>query len=487
MAAALALLWPAHGLGVLDGIPLDGRVEAVLVGVLFPVLWWFHPGFLQRSATRATIALLCVLKLADATMLGQQGWCGRFTTSAPLFEDALTLQHSWDARADWFRAVPRCSMIVSRPYPSLESFPIWFLNMPVNAGRPPNAAVRMAIDGYLSPRAAGTLAIQLQGAESIRGTIADRPIDLHSPSMVTVPVPAGPARIDLELLMTGGHWAFEPRWNGRDVFDAVPTSVDPPRPIDAILRPLFWAAWSFVPLAFLAAWLAAAAAATRPPLALAAWAIGFSAICWAAAEIHFAYYGRLMVLPFVAAAFVPVPTRLRSMRGAFLLVGLPWLALFVGGYADQIGAVTFYTVGDDWLQFQRYAYRIFMQGFWLEGGQKTFWFQPLYRWMVGGLHVLFGDSSVGEIYLDAASLLTGAMLAYYVTKRTVGFRWGIIAASMSLATVVLGPTWYIVGRGLSEIVSAGFLYLAAFCVLRGPVDGAAGRSVRRARVLQPAE
>ena len=86
------------------------------------------------------------------------------------------------------------------------------------------------------------------------------------------------------------------------------------------------------------------------------------------------------------------------MRGAFLLLGVPWLALFVGAYLTQIGTVTFYTVGDDWLQFQRYAYRIYMQGYWLEGGQKTFWFQPLYRWLVGGLHVIFGDSSIAETY-----------------------------------------------------------------------------------------
>ena len=53
-----------------------------------------------------------------------------------------------------------------------------------------------------------------------------------------------------------------------------------------------------------------------------------------------------------------------------------------------------------------------MQGYWLEGGEKTFWFQPLYRWITGALHLVFGDSSVGEVYWDAACLLAGGFVAF---------------------------------------------------------------------------
>lgn len=33
--AALALLWPSRFIGVLDGAPLDGRLEAIMIGLLF--------------------------------------------------------------------------------------------------------------------------------------------------------------------------------------------------------------------------------------------------------------------------------------------------------------------------------------------------------------------------------------------------------------------------------------------------------------------
>ncbi len=50
--------------------------------------------------------------------------------------------------------------------------------------------------------------------------------------------------------------------------------------------------------------------------------------------------------------------------------------------------------------FQRWAYRIYLQGYWLHGGELTFWFQPFYRWIAGALHLVFGDSSMGEFWWD---------------------------------------------------------------------------------------
>lgn len=46
--AAVAVLWPGHLIGPLDGVPLDGRVEAVVIGLVLPSLWW-----LDRQALKA--------------------------------------------------------------------------------------------------------------------------------------------------------------------------------------------------------------------------------------------------------------------------------------------------------------------------------------------------------------------------------------------------------------------------------------------------
>ena len=80
--------------------------------------------------------------------------------------------------------------------------------------------------------------------------------------------------------------------------------------------------------------------------------------------------------------------------------------------------------------------------------------------------MVFGDSSVGETYLDAACLLSGGLLAFHLAKARAGYRAGLAAAVATLATFTIGTIWYFPGRGLSEIVAAGFSFLAAFFLLR---------------------
>jgi hypothetical protein len=69
------------------------------------------------------------------------------------------------------------------------------------------------------------------------------------------------------------------------------------------------------------------------------------------------------------------------------LIALPFLAIFMALGAQRAGIFTWYSSGDDWWTFQRLSYRIYMQGYWLEGGERTFWFQPLYRWVLGAIAV----------------------------------------------------------------------------------------------------
>lgn len=76
--AAIALLWPDRVSGLFDGVPLDSATEAILVGVVFPALWWFHPRFLRTRAARALIVMLVVWRVAAVALFVQEGWCLRF-------------------------------------------------------------------------------------------------------------------------------------------------------------------------------------------------------------------------------------------------------------------------------------------------------------------------------------------------------------------------------------------------------------------------
>ena len=135
----LALLWPSHVLSPFDGAPLDGRLEALIVGLAVPVLIWLHPKFLARRLVRVAIAALLVIKIADAAVLTQQGLCGKFSqqTAGPYTTEVLTIPideprgvlRSWDLRADMRADAPACTAIVDRPYSEASAFPAWFVNI----------------------------------------------------------------------------------------------------------------------------------------------------------------------------------------------------------------------------------------------------------------------------------------------------------------------------------------------------------------------
>ena len=105
-----------------------------------------------------------------------------------------------------------------------------------------------------------------------------------------------------------------------------------------------------------------------------------------------------------------MPPRLRNLGGTFLLVGVPWLTFVVVYTAPGIGLWGLYEFGNDFWMYQRYGYRIVMQGYWLEGGSPIFYFQPLYRWISGLLHAVFGEPFRARLWPAGALIAAGIWL-----------------------------------------------------------------------------
>ena len=473
LAAVLAVLWPARLAGPLDGAPLDAPLEALVIGVFFPWLIVANARFLHRPAARALLVALLAWKAATGAVLTPDGWCIKFTSPVPLYLDNLTVPHSWDVRADWRSDVPRCSALMTTSYPVLERFPVWFYNLPpanhrdpVRPGdRPPGARLRMDLNGFLQTRDAGVLQIVADEDVALRGTVDRQPVS-HDAIAAGIPLAAGAHHVEIVGDLQRTHWSLDPRWNGRSMWTSAIATVDAPSRTDFWLRP-----WGrFVPalLVFAVAVIGVLDFVRRTSGAIAiAYAGALSAIF---AGITLAgREGVTRVVPALALAgtAVPLPRRLQNMRGFSLLIALPFLAIFMALGAHRAGIFTWYSSGDDWWMFQRMSYRIYMQGYWLEGGERTFWFQPLYRWVLGVLHLIFGDSSVGELFWDAAAALVGAAFAFHLARTVAGFRWGLSAAGITLAVYTMGTPWYFFGRGMSEYTSAAFVYGAALFAMRG--------------------
>lgn len=479
-ALVVATLWPSRFIGWLDGAPLDQRLEAIVVAILLPSLWYLDPAFLRTRAARLLTVALLAWKIGAWALVTQNGWCALLASKYAPPGDAYRIEQSWDARTLWTAAPPSCTAIVARPYATLEDFPAWTINVPYRSDydldqhadslplenrRPPDASYAMFVHGWISADRAGTLTLDVGRDTAIQGTVDGEPLAGARGAAAQVQLAAGSHAVDLRLDLHGTGWRFVPLWNGADLFRAVRTTIAPPARLDRVVSG--WGQW-IAPLLIVAVfglWIASALRAIAAP-PLVAWACASAVAMFSAGALVDHPAIRFLPLVLALCLAVPVPPRFRETHGAFLLFGLPWLAFFCGRTMSAVGRFTVYTIGDDMLTFQRFAHRIFMDGYWLEGGERAFWFQPLYRWTLGLLHVAFGDSSVGETYWDAWGLLIGALFAFEAVRRLVGFRFALAAGVLTLVTVTIGPNWYVVGRGLGDISAAAWVYLAAFLLLR---------------------
>ena len=467
----VAALWPSRLAGPLDGAPLDSRADALVIGLALPLLVAIDRTVLRRTSVRVVIVLLLGWKAAMAATVVQDGWCVRFQSPVPLFVDGERVPHAWDVRADWREDPPRCSAVMTHGYSSIDRFPVWFYNLPPGNfnqpaqewERPPFVSLEMGVTGSLHARRDGVFRVGLGDDVKMTATIDGVAVD-QAALVNGISVGSGTHEVVLSGIMTGDHWVFQPQWNGRDLWRSTTATMTPPRSLDLAIRP--WAPWItvvlIVVLMALALWDLSAWAAHRDALALTSVMTLMAAGTYGRGMLM-----RLMPIALSAAALIRIPARLRNIHGAQLLIGIPFLALIAARGFDEIGLVTWYTSGDDWWMFQRFAYRIYLQGYWFEGGEPAFWFQPFYRWIAGALHMAFGDSSVGELFWDGACALAGALFAFHVTRVVSSFRWGIAAAVLTLALLTGGPAWYLFGRGLSELTSAGLIYAAALWTLRG--------------------
>jgi hypothetical protein len=469
-ALAVALLWPAHALGAFDGAPLNGIAEAVIVGVVVPALVWFHGAFLRRTWARAAIIGLILVRAATI-FLPQQGFCARMATSVPLSGEVLTIPiveprgflRSWDVRADVWSETPQCTAILDRALLTGDDFPAWFVNI-LDFVQPGRRTLNLTIDGYVDAASHGELVLETGADMNVSGLIDDEEVHATNGAPIRATLAPGSHHLRLQSTLAGERWRFVPLFNGRDVFawPTITSTAASSRWRTRVASMLSLLATALV-LAIVLSWLGLAVRRTRLPAPAAAWVtISTLAVCGLAARPGVERFAGPLLL---GACLVPMPPRLRTVRGVFALLGVPWLAFFVTRGLAQIGRFSVYSA-DDWLAYQVAGYRIVMGGYWLEGGSRAFDYQPLYRWISGVLHLVFGDSSVGELYFDAACLLAGGLLAFELAKMATGFRAGVVAGATTLATFTIGTIWYFVGRGLSEIAAAGFAFLAGSFLLR---------------------
>ena len=489
-AAIVALLWPGHLDGPLDGLPLDRVTEAILLGLLPLFLWWLQPGYLRHRAVMVMVAILLIAKGAS-TNLARDGWCVQFDTPQPLVADSTGRIHSWDVRADWRSPSPQCSAILTRPYREFKEFPVWFFNLPPTDNnlprpedRPPSAVLDMTVSGYIHADEPGDFILETGDSMDTQVIVDGRVIAPSGKSRHQASIERGRHFIQIKSHLTGNRWTFVPLWNGSPIGTSgfVAATVTTPSAADGRIRGLLSLVIQVLASAILIGWIAAFLWCWPDRASLAFAIVASLIVGWLGAHPYENFdmtpWARWSITALAAAMLLKMPAPQQTLKGAFVVIGIPWLVFVTAVHASHVGRFSFYAGGDDMWMFQRFAYRIYLQGYWLQGGEPTFWFQPFYRWIAGALHMMFGDSSMGEFWWDAICVLFFALLAHQATAVANGFRWGLAAAVLALTIVMQGPMWLFIGLGLSDIASAGFIYLAALIVASARSRGDAGGEVR---------
>jgi hypothetical protein len=123
--------------------------------------------------------------------------------------------------------------------------------------------------------------------------------------------------------------------------------------------------------------------------------------------------------------------------------------------------------GDDWIAYQSYGRRVVVEGDWLRASEGVFTMQPLYRYIVGIYHWLFGQTAFAQNMADVWCFLGAAILiACFAGKFRVSPAVILIACITYLSINLMGSFRYLIGRGLTENHAMFFLVIGAWFIYR---------------------
>ena len=149
---------------------------------------------------------------------------------------------------------------------------------------------------------------------------------------------------------------------------------------------------------------------------------------------------------------------------------------FLARWWPEVGRVEFMSPGDDWFTYQQFAREIFIGGDWLQRAHPVLTYQPLYRYLVGALHLLFGQSPVSQYLLNLwAILVTSMVMGELAREYDLSAAYRILAPWLYLVVVFSSTFIYQIERGLQEHVALLGVMVAAFWLLQLRQHGGVGK------------
>lgn len=490
LALVGVLCLPNPAGGWFDGIPWSTPLEFLVAGVAVPFLLVARPEGLKRGWVVGGLAALLAVKVLLSALAPAAGW-PVWVYSSPENLKRDTWQRTYTTLSHG-----GVSDVLRDSWATRRDFPLEWAN--ANGYSPDDLWAAFRWRGAVRLPSNAQLVLLVRGAQRVdvhafdaRGEIFSLPVvdDTRDLSALPPRPSADVLRVEGEVVYTGGgEWTLLPllvwpdgTYRQAAAMDALWQSVPAAERFGwswRATRRLF----DLALVGVLALWLVNGLGRERLRLLLGGAAL-------ATAVLALRPLVESLVKPFERTGIIVIglgvflsglmgyalnrrrqgwPDSLSAQRWWTLWLFGPLLfTFFLARWWPEVGRVEFMSPGDDWFTYQQFGREIFIDGDWLQRAHPVFTYQPLYRYLVGLLHFLFGQSPVAQYLLNVWAILIVAGIVGVLVREYGLPSLPQVAAPWLYLTVVFGSTFlYQVERGLQEHVALLGVMLTAFWLLR---------------------
>ncbi len=461
----------------LSGFPFNVLEESLLLIIVFPLLFIFNSDFLRLKVTRWILFIGVVLKISGNMVFPSQG------IEAEVFsitEEGFLHQKTYEGIG-----LKKADFIIITPLKSKNQFPAEWINCRKDKRRDTLSLV-LQIETYILISYPTILDFsELSGINkgsylNLKSKFGDQFSINFADSLsdfTTETISSGVYKLEGLLIYHGEDWIFDILSDNKGVkksiIDQGIVYTQNQLKFNPLLtqRGVYFAKLLNLLIAFLIGfWLYYTLKLLKiDPLRYSVYAF-FLAVSILIkhyygirlndlANTTFLFSSSLLVLSFIQ--------RKSNFKADCFIGFLMVLVAFFFYFQDQIQTFKWYSAGDDWLTYQQFARSIFLDDDWINWGETSMVYQPLYRFFVGIFHVFFGQSSFAQNMFDVWCILGMAYLVYQILKLFRLNPYISFAAGVFMVFIMLKPGMNrFIGSGLQEIAAAFFMVLCFYFIIK---------------------
>ncbi|MBI2332929.1 MAG: hypothetical protein HYU84_12355 [Chloroflexi bacterium] len=481
------LLVPSRVPSLLDGFPWNTPLEFITATLLLPFVFFFGRSFLSKKAVTLLLALLLVFKVALSFFLPQAGLGVHIYFS----EEALA-SNTWERTYESFLA-PSYSQVAQLPYRSFLEFPVESIN--THGFDKASFWMTMKFNGIISLNENERLILILQGAEQRQIELIDMATgesfevatakfadDLDVGTFNDLPY-VGNAELKGSLLFTNyGNGRFEPViLNSDGSVDSAYSQIWLSMSALDFPTGAFQFIQNLIALSLLGCILYSLLGGISNSyqqgivdildiyLVLTGLSLFYVADIADKPSIHLLFLPMAFVLVLVKLLDFILRSRTYSNKGYLFSLGLPILLMFLALDIPNLQSVVLLPQYQDVSDYQILARNIYVAGDAFLFKSPPWAYKVLYPYVIGLLHILFGQSLSAQFFLNAWSALLSVVLTielavYFGLSKRISFA----IASLSFLLLMIPVSFIFFFRfGLIEPLAIMTLLLGMYFAKEG--------------------